>query len=171
MVSVLVNNFMRFLVLVLLQVLVLNEPLLGVYMHIYLYVLFILLLPFETPGWAILPLCFLLGLCVDISLSTAGLHASAATSMGFARPTVLRILKPREGYDINASPTLFTMGFNWFISYSLILVFLHHTWFFFLESFHFHDAIFIFMKIFASLLLNVFLILLAQLLTAKTRTR
>jgi hypothetical protein len=171
MVSILVNNFIRFLVLVLLQVLVLNEPLLGVYLHIYLYVLFILLLPFETPGWAILPLCFLLGFCVDISLNTMGLHTSAATFMGFVRPSILRILKPREGYDINASPSLFTMGFNWFVSYAFILVFLHHTWFFFLESFHLSDTIFIFMKIFASLLLNVFLIVLAQLLTAKTRTR
>ncbi|HYG51619.1 MAG TPA: rod shape-determining protein MreD [Flavobacteriales bacterium] len=171
MVNILVNNCIRFLVLVLLQVLVLNEIQLGVYMNVYLYVLFILLLPFETPGWLILPLCFSLGFCIDISLNTLGLHTSAATFAAFVRPVVLRLLKPREGYDINASPALFTMGFNWFVSYALILVFLHHTWLFFIEAFRFSDIIFIFMKIFASLFLNVFLILLAQILTASSRNR
>ncbi|HLP12317.1 MAG TPA: hypothetical protein VK177_10335 [Flavobacteriales bacterium] len=171
MVNILANNFIRFLVLVLMQVLVLNEIQLGVYMNIYLYVLFILLLPFETPGWVILPLCFLLGFFIDISLNTLGLHTSAATFAAFVRPSVLRILKPREGYDINSSPSLFTMGFNWFVSYALILIFLHHAWLFFMEAFRFTDIIFIFMKIFASLLLNVFLVLLAQLLTASSKNR
>lgn len=169
MVSVLVNNIGRFLLLILLQSLMLNEINLGVYLNIYLYLLFILLLPFETPGWILLPVCFLLGLCIDISLNTMGLHTSAATFAGFIRPLILRILKPREGYDINASPGLFSMGFNWFVSYSLILVFIHHVWLFFMEAFKFSDFFFILLKVFASLLLNVFLILLAQLLTASSK--
>lgn len=166
MVSVLVNNIGRFFLLVLLQSFILNGINLGVYANIYLYVLFIVLLPFETPGWILLPVCFLIGLSVDIPLNTLGLHASAATFAGFLRPLILRILKPREGYDINASPGLFSMGFNWFVSYCLILVFVHHVWFFFIESFKFSDTFFILLKIFASLILNVLLILLAQLLTA-----
>lgn len=169
MVSVLVNNIGRFFLLILLQSLILDGINLGVYLNIYLYLLFIVLLPFETPGWILLPVCFLMGLSVDISLNTMGLHASAATFAGFLRPFVLRILKPREGYDINSSPGLFSMGFSWFASYCLILVFIHHVWFFFMESFKFSDTFFILLKIFSSLLLNVFLILLAQLLTAKAK--
>ncbi len=169
MVSVLVNNISRFFILVLLQWLMLNEINLGVYLNIYLYVLFILLMPFETPGWILLPVCFLIGLCVDLSLNTVGLHTSAATFMGFLRPFTLRVLKPREGYEINSSPGLMSMGFNWFISYCLIMVFIHHFWYFFLEAFKFSDIFFILLKIICSLLLNVFLILLAQLLTASTK--
>jgi len=169
MVSILVNNIGRFFLLIFLQSLILNEINLGVYMNIYLYVLFIILLPFETPGWILLPVCFLLGLCVDISLNTMGLHTSAATFAAFARPLVLRILKPREGYDMNSSPGLFSMGFNWFVSYSLILVFIHHVWLFFMEAFKFSDVFFILLKVISSMLLNVFLILLAQLLTSSTK--
>lgn len=169
MVSVLVNNIGRFFLLILLQSLILNEINLGVYLNIYLYVLFIILLPFETPGWILLPVCFMLGMAIDISLNTMGLHTSAATFAAFARPLVLRILKPREGYDMNASPGLFSMGFNWFVSYSLIMVFIHHVWLFFIEAFRFSDVFFIFLKVLSSLVLNVFLILLAQLLTSSTK--
>jgi hypothetical protein len=169
MLSVLVNNIGRFFLLILLQSLIFNEINLGVYLNIYLYVLFIVLLPFETPGWILLPVCFLMGLSIDISLNTMGLHTSAATFAGFLRPLILRILKPREGYDLKGYPTLFTMGFSWFVSYCLILVFVHHTWLFFIEAFKFSDSFFILLKIISSLLLNVFLILLAQLLTAKAK--
>jgi len=169
MLSVLVNNIGRFILLFILQVFILNEINLGVYLNIYLYVLFILLLPFETPGWLLLPVCFLIGLLIDMSLNTAGLHTSAATFAGFVRPAVLRILKPREGYELGASPGLFNMGFSWFSSYSLIMVFMHHFWYFFLEAFRFSDVFFILLKIISSLLLNVSLILLAQLLTASSR--
>lgn len=165
MLPILVKNITRFFVLLLLQVFVLNEINLGVYLNVYLYLLFILLLPVETPGWLILPLGFSMGLVVDSSLNTAGLHTSALTFMAFARPTVLRILKPREGYEMDLTPGLFMMGFRWFVSYALIMVFLHHLWLFMLEAFRFSDVFFIFLKIISSLILNVLLILLAQALT------
>lgn len=164
MVSILVNNITRFLLLVFLQAFVFNEINLGVYLNVYLYLLFILLLPFETPGWILMPVCFLMGLMVDIGLNTAGLHASACTFAGFIRPTVLRFIKPREGYDSTSSPGLFNMGFNWFISYSIIMVLFHHFWLFTIEAFRFSDMFFILLKVMASTLLNVFMVLLAQVL-------
>jgi hypothetical protein len=171
MVSILVNNIGRFILLILLQAFVFNEINLGVYLNIYLYVLFILLLPFEIPGWILLPICFLLGLSVDLGLNTAGLHASAATFTAFLRPFILRILKPREGYDMTASPGLFNMGFSWFISYSAIMLLMHHLWLFTVEAFNFSDLFFILLKVIFSLLLNCFLVLLSQLLTSSLRTR
>jgi hypothetical protein len=169
MVPVLVNNITRFFVLLLLQVFVLNEVNLGVYLNIYLYVLFMLLLPVETPGWLILPLGFAMGLFIDINLNTAGLHTSALTFTAFARPTVLKLLKPREGYEMGLTPGLFTMGFRWFVSYALIMVFLHHLWLFMVEAFRFSDIFFILLKVISSMLLNVFLILLAQVLTYSSK--
>ena len=43
-----------FLFLIALQVLVLNNIQLGGYLNPYLYVLFVLLLPFDTPKWLLL---------------------------------------------------------------------------------------------------------------------
>lgn len=166
MLNILANNIGRFFILVILQAFVLNEINLGVYLNIYLYVLFILLLPFETPGWIMLPVSFLLGLSIDLVLNTAGLHTSAATFLAFSRPMVLRILKPREGYEMGTSPGLFVMGFSWFVSYACIMIFLHHLWLFTIEAFRFSDLFFILLKTLSSMLLNVFLCLLAQFLTS-----
>ncbi len=167
MMGLIANNIIRFVLLLILQASVFNEIDLGVYAHIYLYLLFILLLPIDLPGWILLPVCFILGLMVDISLNTAGLHTSTATLTAFVRPLVLRLLKPREGYELNQTPNLFTMGFNWFVSYTTILVTVHHVWLFTLETFHFSDTFFILLKIMASALLNVVLLLLTEVLTAQ----
>lgn len=171
MARTLVNNIVRFLLLVLLQTFVFNGINLGVYLNIYLYVLFILLLPFETPGWILLPVCFLAGLFIDIGLNTAGLHTSACTFAAFVRPTVLGFIKPREGYESTASPGLFNMGFSWFLSYSLILIFLHHFWLFSIEAFRFNDIPFILLKVVCSLALNVFMVLITQVLVSSFANR
>lgn len=158
------------MVLFLLQTFVFNEINLGVYFNIFIYVMFLILLPVETPGWIILPLSFLLGLIIDMGLNTAGLHTSAATFTAFLRPTILRILKPREGYEMELTPGLFNMGFNWFISYASIVLFAHHLWLFSIETFRFSDILFILMKTVASLVINLALILLIQVLTASNRS-
>ena len=66
MINLYVRNIGRFIVLVLFQVLVLNNIQFSGYVNPFMYVLFILLLPFETPRWLLLLSGFLLGLSVDI---------------------------------------------------------------------------------------------------------
>jgi rod shape-determining protein MreD len=66
MINNIITSILRFVVLILVQVLILNNIHLGGYINPYLYVLFILLLPIETPKWAVLILAFFLGLGVDI---------------------------------------------------------------------------------------------------------
>jgi len=70
-------NSIRFIGLVLLQVLILNHIRIGGYINPYVYGLYILLLPFSTPKWLVLFAGFSIGLSVDIFMSTAGLHAGA----------------------------------------------------------------------------------------------
>lgn len=77
-------------VLVLLQVLLLNNIQFSGYINPYMYVLFILLLPFETPRYLLLLLGFFLGLLVDIFSNTPGFHASATTFLAFCAPIPFR---------------------------------------------------------------------------------
>ncbi|NJK85385.1 MAG: hypothetical protein HC906_04860 [Bacteroidales bacterium] len=56
----------RFIILVLLQVFVFNNIHLSGFIVPYIYILFILLLPFETPGWLLLVSAFLLGFSIDV---------------------------------------------------------------------------------------------------------
>ena len=166
MIQLLTQNITRFFLLILLQIFIMNDINLGVFFNIYVYVLFIILFPVDIPGWILLPLCFITGLIIDTSLNTAGLHASACTFTGFLRPVLLRILKPREGYELNLTPGLFNMGWKWFVSYVSLVLFIHHVWLFTLETFRFSDVFFILIKVIAGLILNLFLILLIQLLTS-----
>ena len=99
------------------------------------YALFIISLPFETPRLLILALSFILGTSIDIFYSTPGLHATACTTMGFARYYILKYISPREGYDVVVQPTIEDMGLEWFIKYAGVLILIHHVVFFYFEVF------------------------------------
>ena len=131
------KNIIRFFVLVLLQVLLLNNIQLSGYLNPYLYVLFILLLPFETQGWLVLLLGFVLGLSIDIFSNTLGINAAATVLMAFSRQYVIKRMTPRGGFDLNASPNIHSNGFWWFMKYIVSLVLIHHVYLFFLAVFSF----------------------------------
>ena len=56
----------RFVALILLQVLVLNNVAFSGSINPYLYILFLLMLPFDSPKWLSLVSAFFLGLSIDI---------------------------------------------------------------------------------------------------------
>lgn len=133
-------NIFRFVLLVLLQALVLDHvDLANGWVVPYLYVLFILLLPFNTPAWATLLLGFTVGMVMDFFSSTPGMHAAACTVMAYTRLLMLRVLTPREGYDPGKRPIVQHMGIAWFMTYGGTLVLVHHITLFFLEVFRFTD--------------------------------
>src|SRR5581483_10393034 len=106
MISDIFSNILRFIFLILFQVLVLNNIQLGGYINPYGYVLFILLLPVETPKWLLLLLSFSIGISLDMFSNTMGLHAAACVFMAYCRPRVLRIISPREGYGFESRLTV-----------------------------------------------------------------
>jgi len=126
-----------FILLLVIQVSLLNNIQFSGFVNPYIYILFILLLPFETPSWLILILSFLAGLVVDITAGTPGLHTSATVFAGFLRPYVLNYISPHEGYEQGDLPGIKTYGFRWFITYVIIIVSLHHLFLFYLEVFRF----------------------------------
>jgi len=171
MLNLLIGNILRFILLILLQVLVLNNIHFGGYINPYLYVLFILLLPFETPGWLLLICSFFLGIIIDIFPSgmsasnyLIGLHASASVLMAFLRPFVLRILAPKDGYETGTKPTMGDFGFIWFFKYSLFLILPHHFLLFFLEELSFSNLFIIIPRLIFSLLFTLLLLIISQFL-------
>jgi hypothetical protein len=162
MINEIINNSLRFVFLILVQVLILNNIQLGGYINPYLYVLFILLLPIETPKWLILFLCFLLGLGVDQFSDTMGLHAGASVFMGFCRPYLLKVLAPREGYGAENKPGLKSMNLRWFLTYSGILVLLHHLFLFYAEVFRFSEFFHTLLRVILSTFFTILLIIICQ---------
>ncbi len=154
-------------VLILLQVLILNHIQFSGFVNPYLYVLFILLLPFDTPKYLLLILGFLLGLCIDVFSNTPGLHASATTFMAFLRPHVINLISSRDVLEINSPPRLKQMGLPWFFRYILILVVAHHLFLFYIEVFTFKGFLFTFFRSFLSSIFTIVLIILSQYLIYK----
>ena len=162
MIRVLGRNIIRLLVVVLLQIFIINNIEISSRINPYFYVIFILLLPFETPGWILLTSSFLLGLVVDLFMNTPGLHAASCVFMAFLRPQVLNIISPRDGFDPGSFPRLHYYGFNWFLKYSIILVFAHHLVLFYIEVFRFSSFTDTLIKVILSTLFSVVLIVISQ---------
>lgn len=164
MIKIIFRNIIRFVVLILLQVWVLNNIQLSGYINPYMYVLFILLLPFETPKWITLMSSFALGLVVDMFSNTPGIHASASVFMAFFRPFVLQSISPRDGFETGTFPRVYYYGIKWFFKYTLLLVFLHHLFLFTVEVFNFYNFHLIIWRTVLSTLFSTLLILISQLI-------
>ena len=168
MITTIGANLLRFLVLLFLQVLVLDHlDVANGYMVPYLYVLFLLMLPFELPEWITLPIGAFTGLVLDTFSSTPGMHMSACVVMMFARIHLLRLLAPREGYEYGMRPTIPGMGITWFITYAGVLILVHHLWLFFVELFRFERFFGTFFRAVLSGAFTLVLVLLAQFLTSR----
>ncbi len=169
MINLVLRNILRMIFLVIFQVAVLNNVQLGGYINPYLYVLFILLLPFDTPKWLLLLSAFFLGLSVDLFTDTIGINTAACVFMAFCRPGVLSLIATKQEYEQGISPTVRDMGFKWFFSYSLILVFAHHIPLFFLEVFSFREFFHTLLRIGLSIVVTMFLLLISQFITYRPK--
>lgn len=128
-------NILRFIGLLLLQVFVVDNIRLGYYIHPYVYVLFVFLLPFNTPRWMLLLSGFVMGFCIDLFSGTPGLNAAATVFMAFIRPYVINSMIRRKDINDNDEPSLSNMGITWFLIYSTILLLAHNIVLFLLEIF------------------------------------
>jgi len=162
MIKLLGRNIIRFAVLVLVQILVLNNIQISGYIVPNFYILFVLLLPFETPRWLLLISAFALGISVDIFTQTPGMHAAATVFMAFLRPWVLEMSSPRDGYEPGTFPRMFYYGFQWFLRYTIILVLAHHFILFYIEVFRLTEFFSTLLRVLLSSLFSVILIILSQ---------
>lgn len=164
-----ITNLGRFAVLILLQVMVVDHlRLAGIWIVPYLYVLFLLMLPFELPAWGGLLIGAATGLTMDLFNSTPGMHMSACVLMMYARKRLLRLMAPRDGYEFGMRPTVPGMGLAWFATNAGVLIAIHHLWLFFVEL-HRFDAFFSTLgRALLSTIATLGLCLLAQLLTTRT---
>lgn len=96
MTNTIIENIIRFIVLVLLQVLLLNNINFLGYINPYLYVLFLVLYPFNTPQTLFLLVAFLLGITIDTFEDSGGINAAACVVIAYIRPVFFKIFFWRE---------------------------------------------------------------------------
>ena len=144
------------------QLLIFNNIDFSGYINPYIYVLFVLLVPFKTPKLVLLASSFLLGLIIDLFMGTPGVHSSATVLMAFSRPGVMAMFSPREGYQTGTYPRMEQFGIEWFVKYTTALVLLHHFTLFYLEVFTLHHFFSTFSRALLSSILTSLLIISSQ---------
>ncbi len=132
--SVVFWNSVRFVVVVLVQVLICNHiDFLG-YINPLVYIYFILLFPFNANRSLFLVLAFLLGLSIDMFSDTGGANAAACVIIAYIRPFVLRFAFGIS-YE-HQSIKLENTAFGQRMMYIIILTLVHHFFVFLLEIFN-----------------------------------
>ena len=164
-------NLGRFILLVFLQVFLLKNITLYNLSTPYLYILFILLLPFEIPNSLLFAVSFVLGLTIDAFYDTPGLHAAACVMLALVRILFISITVQKDGFDTEIEPTMSIMGFRWFFTYALILTLFHHFFLFNLEVFRFSEIPFTLGRFVLSSIFTVFLMLLTGFLFYNRKER
>lgn len=169
MINTIGKYIFHFIVIILIQVLILNNLNLSGYINPFLYVIVLLTLPVEMPGWLLLLAGMVTGLIIDAFLNTIGVHASAGVFLAFLRPYFLRYLAPREGYEPGSLPTPSHFGFVWFFKYVLLAVFAHHLFLFLIEVFTFDAILRTIWKTIVSTIFTVGFIMIAQLFSGSKK--
>ncbi len=158
----------RFILFVLLQVLIFKDLILFDRAFCFVYLGFLLLLPIELGPLLIIGIGFFTGLSVDVFYDSLGIHAASSVLIMFLRPYWISLLTPQGGYDIGAQPNIKTLGFMWFLIYSLPLIFIHNFTLFFLEGFGFRLFLITLSKVISSAVFTfIILALLQYLFTSK----
>lgn len=159
----------RFLIILGIQILILNQIHLGGYITPFFYPLFILLLPFQTKGYVVLLLAFFTGLAVDMFSNSLGMHAAATLFMAFFRPGIIRLLSIKTEFEPEVEPRIHVMGKVWVLTYTVILLLIHHLSLFLIEVFRFDELAEILAKTVISTGFSVIIIMLAHFLMGSAR--
>jgi hypothetical protein len=158
-----------FVIYLLTQVMLFKQIVLFDTAFCFLYVVFILMLPIETNSLALMGLAFLLGFLVDVFYDSLGLHAMSLVLVAYLRNYWLGTITPQGGYDAGEGPTLAVNGLQWFMVYSLPLVFIHHFVLFFTEAGGFGIFWFTMQKVITSLIFTMTVIIFLQYFTLDRR--
>lgn len=164
-------NIFRLVLLLLAQILVFSNINFSSFVNPYVFPLFVLLLPFETPRWLLLLIGMAAGLLLDFFLGSMGMHAAACLLVGYLRPSLINIITPK-GTEFEISPNVYAQGLTWFLVYLGITMFIYLSFYFFVEAATFLNFFLLVLKIFLSVAASViFMLIFLFLFSSKKKRR
>jgi hypothetical protein len=153
------------------QVLILKNIVLFNTAFCFLYVAYLFFLPVDSNPLLLMLAGFLMGLTVDIFYDSLGLHAFACVFVMYVRNYWLASITPQGGYDTNDTPSIAAHGMQWFLVYTIPLVFMHHAVLFFIEAGGFGMFWFTLWKVITSTIFTTVVTLVVQYLFPSGRYR
>jgi len=159
--NIALNIVLRFVGLVLLQVIICsNINFLG-YLNPYVYVIFMFLYPITNNRVLFIFLSFSIGLSIDIFLDSGGVHAAASVAIAYVRPLFLKF-SFGAAYEYQAVKFSNT-NFSQRVIYFLLLIVIHHAILFSLVVFDKNEGL---MVVKQTLYSSVFTLIVCLLLTS-----
>lgn len=158
-------NTVRFITLVLVQVLILNHINFLGYINPYLYPLFILVYPLTGKKDRLIFLSFMLGLSIDMFDNSGGIHAASSVFIAWIRPVILK-------YSFGVSYQLNTLKISTApagkqMVYIVSMILLHHLVLFSMEIFNVHHILLILKSTLFSGIFSVVLVICSILLFSR----
>ncbi len=126
-----------FFVFLLLQLFVFNQIEFLEFGYCFIYLGFLLMLPYNLDKLLGLIIGYGIGIIFDISYQTGGIHTAASVFVMFIRPGLLELLNPKSGFELGMKLTVSQMGWLWYLIYGGILILLHHLIIYNLNAFDF----------------------------------
>lgn len=134
--NVALNNIIRFIALLFLQVLIFNHVNIFGYINPMVYIVWVFLFPVRKSKSLLLILSFLLGLSIDFFSDSGGINAFAITFIAYFRLPVLKAVLRKTDLDY-AQFNLRTISSNKTLLFIAILTMMHHFIVFGMEYFSF----------------------------------
>lgn len=141
---------LRFVLIVVFQVFILNNIHIFGLINPLVYIWFLILIPIDTEAWVVLLTSFLLGLSIDIFENQLGLHAGVMVFMAFIRPLFIKLYFRGNMDGDSLIPSLGLMGMNRYIPFVFIFVFVHHFLYFTFEIFSLSEFLYTLVRILLS---------------------
>lgn len=160
-----------FFLYLLYQVLILKNIVLFNTAFCFLYVAYLFFLPVDANPLFLMVAGFLMGFSVDIFYDSLGLHAFSCVLVMYVRSYWLSSITPQGGYDGSTTPSIAINGMQWFLMYTIPLVFLHHSVLFFVEAGGFGMFWFTLWKIITSTIFTTLVTVIVQYLFPSGRYR
>lgn len=159
-----------FVVLLLVQVICSKIILFGVAMPV-IFIYLILRLPLGLQVNWVMTIGFAFGLIVDVFNNTQGMNALACTLLSALRRTVFNLYVPRDDDMGHILPSIATLGPGAYMKYASTLILLYCFILFMIQAFSLHDLPLTLMRIGASSVLSIVLILAIDSLVSTRREK
>ena len=157
-----IRHSVRFILFIFLQVFIFNNILFMGYINPYIYLLFIILLPYSKLNKNLtLFIALLTGLIIDTFQNSMGMHAFTCVLIAYIRTPILYRLVPQLK---NKSQSMIEFSMKEFgvqicVIYTTVLVFIHNLVLFTIEAFRFEIGNILIRTIASALITSVLLII------------
>lgn len=152
------KQIVRYVIIMMLQVLLFDQLQLGGVCHPYIYLLCLLMFPITLPHSVDMIIGAVVGVVMDIFCNSLGIHMAACVLIMFIRPYLIgAIINDKD--RLNEQISLHAIGFGAMLKYVSILVVIHHLTVFLLAAWSWSHIGFVLLETIVSSVITILLII------------